>query len=225
MSKVHYVPSYLYSNIHPVSINLIGTGGTGSHVLSCLARIHCSLKALGMQGLKVVAYDPDTVSTTNVGRQLFTHADIGMNKAACLIEKINRIYGLQWYGVPTKYKIDSSKANITISCVDSIKSRIEIGDTFKYGKEGSGEMLDAYYWLDCGNSKRSGQIILGTLESISQPPSTSETQGKLPTFIEEYPNAKDEGDDTPSCSTHEALMKQDLFINSIIANYAGQMLW
>jgi hypothetical protein len=32
-------------------------------------------------------------------------------------------------------------------------------------------------------------------------------------------------DDTPSCSLAEALLKQDLFINSALANAGGSLLW
>ena len=39
MKRVHYTDSYLMSPQHPVTVNLIGAGGTGSQVLTCLARL------------------------------------------------------------------------------------------------------------------------------------------------------------------------------------------
>ena len=46
---------------HPVTVNLIGAGGTGSQVLTCLARLDVTLRALGHPGLSVTLYDPDIV--------------------------------------------------------------------------------------------------------------------------------------------------------------------
>ena len=73
--------------IHPsllrgqVSVALVGCGGVGSQVLTGLARLHKALVSLGHPGgLHVTAFDPDTVSESNVGRQLFSPADVGINK-------------------------------------------------------------------------------------------------------------------------------------------------
>ena len=38
MKRVHYIDNYLINPQHPVTVNLIGAGGTGSQVLTCLAR-------------------------------------------------------------------------------------------------------------------------------------------------------------------------------------------
>ena len=71
MKRVHYTDSYLMSPQHPVTVNLIGAGGTGSQVLTCLARLDTALRGLGHPGLFVTLYDPDTVTEANIGRQLF----------------------------------------------------------------------------------------------------------------------------------------------------------
>ena len=70
MKRVHYTDSYLMSPQHPVTVNLIGAGGTGSQVLTCLARLDTALRGLGHPGLFVTLYDPDTVTEANIGRQL-----------------------------------------------------------------------------------------------------------------------------------------------------------
>ena len=43
MKRVHYTDNYLMSPQHPVTVNLIGAGGTGSQVLTCLARLDAAL--------------------------------------------------------------------------------------------------------------------------------------------------------------------------------------
>ena len=47
MKRVHYIDNYLINPQHPVTVNLIGAGGTGSQVLICLARLDVTLRALG----------------------------------------------------------------------------------------------------------------------------------------------------------------------------------
>jgi hypothetical protein len=49
----------------------------------------------------------------------------------------------------------------------------------------------------------------------------------LPFITNEFPELilHAESDDTPSCSLAEALLKQDLFINSTLAHLGASLLW
>lgn len=50
----------------------------------------------------------------------------------------------------------------------------------------------------------------------------------LPFIIDEFGDLlkqSEESDDTPSCSLAEALEKQDLFINSTLAQMGSSLLW
>ena len=132
MKRVHYTDSYLINPQHPVTVNLIGAGGTGSQVLTCLARLDITLRALGHPGLFVTLYDPDIVTESNIGRQLFSLSDVGLNKAQCLITRINNFFGNDWKAFPDIYPVilkDTRRdnlANITITCTDNIKSRLNL---------------------------------------------------------------------------------------------------
>lgn len=44
--RVHFTDNYLLNPQHPVTVNLIGAGGTGSQVLTCLARLDITLRSL-----------------------------------------------------------------------------------------------------------------------------------------------------------------------------------
>ena len=94
--KIHYTENYLLSPHHPVSVIVIGAGGTGSQVITSLARMDRALQALGHPGLYVTVYDPDAVSESNIGRQLFSEPEIGLNKAVALVTRINRFFGTAW---------------------------------------------------------------------------------------------------------------------------------
>lgn len=66
MKKVHFTDSYLINPQHPVTVHLIGAGGTGSQVLEALARMDAALIRLGHPGLYVTVFDADEVSESNI---------------------------------------------------------------------------------------------------------------------------------------------------------------
>lgn len=212
-----------------VLVHLIGCGGTGSQMLTGLARLHVALLALGHPyGLQVVAFDPDTVSDSNIGRQLFAVGDVGLPKAAVLINRINLWFGLQWRAVSRSYQVrteagwqwreeqDFDECDIAITCVDTAKARREI-DAFwkKYHRAPA-------YHLDCANAQQTGQIVLcrGLRASTSKP-------GELPHLSEILPEIFNEAipeDNRPSCSLAEALEEQGLYINQHVASWALSLL-
>lgn len=142
MKRVHYIDNYLLNPQHPVTVNLIGAGGTGSQVLTCLARLDVTLRALGHPGLFVTLYDPDIVTDANIGRQLFGCSDLGLNKAQCLITRVNNFFGNDWKAVPDIFPTvlkDARRddmANITVTCTDNIKSRLDLWNQRSSGTSG-----------------------------------------------------------------------------------------
>jgi PRTRC genetic system ThiF family protein len=233
--RAHIVDNYMINPGNPVIVNLIGAGGTGSQVLSCLARMNEGLRALQHPGLYVRCFDSDEVSAANLGRQLFALAELGMNKAAALINRFNRFYGTNWKAIPTKYNYknlhilkERRYANLTITCVDNAESRFEIAKILKDKKDAEKKLYRPIYWMDFGNSRYTGQAILATIGDLKQPASQKyETVANLPFITEEFKELLQEAknDDTPSCSLAEALHKQDLFINSTLANLGASLLW
>lgn len=232
---VHIVQKELLQPYNPVTVNLIGAGGTGGQVLTALARMNHALTALGHAGLFVRVFDNDTVDTANLGRQLFTTAELGLHKSVALINRINRFFGTNWRAETTRYDKASLKdkdlasATITISCVDTVDARYEIADILKHLAAQYGGRNRVQYWMDFGNSRSSGQVILSTLEKIKQPASELyRPVDTLPLVTDEFRDlltASEKSDNTPSCSLAEALTKQDLFINSALANCGASLLW
>lgn len=235
-TKVHFTDPVLLSPQNPVSVNLIGCGGTGSKVLEGLARIQNALLAFGHPGLSVRVFDSDKVTAANVGRG-FLAAEIGLNKAALLIGQINRDCCTRWkafdfdYDASTFNRIGKkAAASITLCCVDKVAPRFEITAALsQLAAQLCRDRDQPRYYMDFGNSLSTGQVMLSTLGDHRQPNSKNfETVAHLPLITEEYAsllNDSEQADDSPSCSLAEALTRQDLFINPAIATMGTSLLW
>ncbi|TSJ40914.1 PRTRC system ThiF family protein [Mucilaginibacter corticis] len=234
-TSVHITDNYIINPTNPLTVNLIGAGGTGSQMLTALARINYALLHLDHPGLSVTVYDDDRITEANIGRQLFSESEIGLHKSVTLVNRYNVFFGTNWKAKARRfgndlYDIDSYRANIHISCVDTAKSRFEISELLyemnlskRYNRD------QPLYWLDLGNSKDTGQAILSTIANIRQPESEKfTTVSNLPFITEMFRDEleqADKSDNTPSCSLAEALTQQDLFINPAIAILGGELLW
>jgi len=210
---------------HPVKILLIGAGGNGGPMISGLARMHYALKALGHPGISLSVIDGDSVGPENVGRQLFSEADVGRNKAECLVTRVNMFFGLRWTAYPLMFQkghaadVRESGARIVITAVDNVATRELVFRAVR------GSRL---YFMDLGNSKDTGQVILGTGSYIKQPKNHGECIGHLPTVLDLFHDLRKEEKKTyqgPSCGVAEALRRQDLFINTAVSTYALDLLW
>ena len=236
-TKVHFVDSALINPTNPVTVNLIGAGGTGSQVLTAVARMNHALSELNHAGLSVRLWDDDVITEANLGRQLFAESELGFYKSVALINRVNRFFGTNWKAETQKFEKDdlgklqsNMKSEIYISCVDSVKSRFDIAEILNELKIDKGYYRNqCKYWIDFGNSQFTGQVLLSTIGDIRQPNSEKyETVENLPFITEEFGELlkiSELEDDTPSCSLAEALEKQDLFINSTLAQMGSSLLW
>lgn len=225
MKYKHYTANYILDPPHELTVALIGCGGTGSQVLTSLGRMNYALKQLGHPGLQVVAYDGDIVTEANCGRQLFSEQEIGHNKAEVLVTKLNMFFGTKWDCVQEMYNGDSPTANIVISCVDTVKARRMIASRLR--EESLYTEDKVYYWLDFGNTVDCGQVVLGTSgREIPQPKRKRSCVGLLPSINDFFELSKlNDRSSGPSCSLAQALTRQDLFVNSTLANLGMSLLW
>lgn len=234
--KIHFTDKYLLNPTNPISVNLIGGGGTGSKVLTALMEINESLTALGHAGLQVRLWDDDIITTANLGRQRFFECETGLYKSVALINRINRCIGTNWKAETRKFEKDNlgripeeARAIITITCVDNVQARFEVAEILKIVSYRRSYHNHPKYWLDFGNSQHTGQVILSTIGEIQQPKSEKyETIGNLPFVTDEFGELlkqSEQEDNTPSCSLAEALQHQDLFINSSLTQMGCSLLW
>lgn len=211
----HITPAHFLDR--RVNIALIGCGGNGSQMLTGLARLNHALTALGHPGLHVTAFDGDTVSEANIGRQMFSPADVGMHKSVVLVHRLNAFFGLDWHARPIHAgpsELVNIGAGIAILCVDSAAARAKLANTI---------VRTATYVMDLGNRASDGQVIFGA----TRPPTQ---EGSVPLrwpydVLPELIDTSMPEDDTPSCGLAEALERQELFINQAIVTPALGILW
>jgi PRTRC genetic system ThiF family protein len=229
--KAHFIAPELLNPTNPIEVCLIGAGGTGSQVLTALARMSHSLQALGHAGFQITLWDDDVITEANRGRQLFAECEVGVTKAAALITRCNRFFGTGWKTVNKKFdgKAAHAKAAIYISCVDTVAARFDIANVLQDAGSSRHYSNAPRYWMDFGNGKDTGQVVLSTIGKVKQPKSELyQAEESLPFVTDEFGELLRQSEtdsDAPSCSLAEALDKQDLFINSALAQMGCAMLW
>lgn len=198
-----------------IRIKLVGLGGTGSQVADQLASLEASLRLLGHPGFDVTLYDGDAVEQPNVGRQRFTQADIGHNKATLLAHRINLFYGLNWTARAHDFDPQLEKfGNLLITCTDKALFRANVG---RYGGTTENRNL---LWMDYGNNANEAQVVIGHLGRNQR--------NRIPNIFDLYPELAEmsEADNAaPSCSTEEAMRRQPWPVNREIAMKGMAMLW
>ena len=230
--KIHYCDPYFFAPRHPITISVIGAGGTGSFLISRLARLDFALRQLEHPGLHVKVYDGDIIEPHNVGRQNFTRNEVGFYKASTMIEKVNFAFGLDWESENIMIKADKIQpSNIIITCVDNALFRMQMNTIIKNAKSINyrSDYKSSYYWIDCGNGKDFGQVVVSTIGDIKQPKESEyELIPSLKTVVdifgdlEAFDDVEHQG--IENCSFRESIERQDLFINDIISTLASDMI-
>lgn len=195
-----------------IQVHVVGCGGTGTQVLSGLARLHTTMLELGHPaGLAVTAWDDDRVEAHNVGRQLFFPCDVGRYKSDVMINRLNLGYGLQWVSHTGRFDCGHHRADLIIGCVDTKASRRCIRD-FVSARNSS-------YWLDFGNSSGDGQVLLGYRDR------NAECALPLPSDL--FPELTEGPEDTavPTCSVRASISRQGLFLNQMVATWGLELLF
>jgi PRTRC genetic system ThiF family protein len=198
----------------------VGAGGNGSKLVIGMKNMDGALRAFGHPGIHLLLADGDLVSDSNLVRQSFFPSDVGLPKATVLINRINLSCGLTWEALPrhvTAEDIAHIQVDLLVSCVDSRQARAMV-------QKGLEHNLRVLYHVDLGNTRDCGQFTLGQPLGYTN----RRRRDRLRTAFELFPELNDTTlpeDDTPSCSTVEALEKQDLFVNDLLVMSALALLW
>jgi PRTRC genetic system ThiF family protein len=223
-----------YSHLH---LWLVGCGGTGSYVAESLARLAYVFKQVG-KNVNITFVDPDIVEGKNLGRQRFCQSELGLNKATTLALRYNLTWGLEISAIPDYFdpKLVKSYWNdlvIIIGCVDNSAARRSLGKTLENNRHAE---IPRIWYLDAGNNFDSGQILLGSHNSLEElTPHLDKFKktgimGALPSPVLQCPNLielrPEELENTHlSCAELANLNAQSLTINQTIASIVTDYLF
>jgi len=123
MQLEHSLAEFFRKPYQPINVLVVGAGGNGSAIFLHLPYLHQALRVWGHAGLNVTIVDGDEVSETNCVRQPFALADVGLNKAVVLANRVNLFWGLRWRAVPEQFcrnflDYHNDQTHLLISCVD-----------------------------------------------------------------------------------------------------------
>ncbi|MEG4801230.1 ThiF family adenylyltransferase [Microcoleus sp. ARI1-B5] len=223
-----------YSHLH---LWLVGCGGTGSYVAESLARLAYVFKQVG-KNVNITFVEPDIVEGKNLGRQRFCQSELGLNKATTLALRYNLTWGLEISAIPDYFdpKLVKSYWNdlvIIIGCVDNSAARRSLGKTLENNRHAE---IPRIWYLDAGNNFDSGQILLGSHNSLEElTPHLDKFKktgimGALPSPVLQCPNLielrpEELGNTHLSCAELANLNAQSLTINQTIASVVTDYLF
>ncbi len=157
---------------------LVGCGGTGSWLAPAVARVARVLQEQGVV-TRVTFVDPDSVEHGNIYRQNFCAAEVGRNKAETLAVRYGQAWGLEIHARPRQFQARElntragwreRQVTVLVGAVDNAAARQELAAALRPCRPDD----ESVWWLDCGNGKTSGQVLLG---------STFESQALAKAFI------------------------------------------
>lgn len=167
--------------VMPVEYNtirfiVVGAGGTGSFAAPAIARLIYELKQQQNKSAEMLIVDPDVVENGNIPRSNFCFAEVGRYKAQTLAERVSKAWGIETSFScerfdPEKHLKSSTSdyrsLTIIVGCVDNHMARREmhraLDECRSYGDQ------SRLWWIDGGNGKTSGQVLLGSTTKPLKP--------------------------------------------------------
>ena len=213
-----------------VQIIQVGCGGIGAYMAQHIGRL-MRVMYQSDKGVHLLLVDPDEVRYENIGRQLFCDAEVGRPKCEALARRYGHAWGLNVSSYVGEFEdslLLGTELTVLVGCVDNAKARQSLHEVLQANDP---ETLPSIWWLDCGNLRDTGRVLLGTAKDIEQcagafidktcialPGPGLQSPGLLEPTPEELA-----GTDM-SCAQLAAANLQSLNINSLIAAVAADFL-
>jgi hypothetical protein len=221
------------------SIFVVGAGGVGARVVQGLVK---TLGEFWDRNLDIYVIDADRVEERNVGRQLFTHGDIGKYKAEVVAMRYHQTDRMKMINVfPVINTIEKAVSDdahfavklttaypLVIGCVDNVETRQfllhYLRNSWLGGDYGGNSHRGLY--IDCGSDGSTGQVLLaaGWIQ-IKGAPNTKqwsytsvEGWNLLPDLFNASSALAEQSRVTPSCA--EGSDTQTALSNALVAHVA-----
>ena len=228
-----------------LSFYVVGAGGTGSFAALNVARLCFELRERG-KTVELTIIDPDRVEANNIPRSNFCAAEIGRFKAQTLAERISQAWGLETGFASERFNYEkhikpnasgSKQTTVLVGCVDNHLARRELHLALQKCEPYYSNEAPNAWWIDGGNGKFSGQVLIGSTVKIEDAEdyfTTASICRKLPApsvFHPELlepenavPRPRNSTERAACCPELVRLGEQSLNINSRVAVEIGEML-
>lgn len=214
-------------NTHIQTISIVGLGGSGAQIARSVARMVYDMKAARLHTPQIVLIDPDKVEQKNVGRQLYTEADIGQAKAHVLMRRFNMALGLDIVAIADPVNAEKHFerwGNLIIGAVDNHLARRELAKA------------NGAIWVDAGNHFNAGQVVIGNTSDPETALRYIDGQNGryaylpnagllFPALLEPDLEVKPQPEPERSCAELVAAREQDLLINDWMATITAQYIY
>ncbi len=236
LSFLQATPVFSYQG-QRITLVLVGTGGTGSYLARHIARLAWILKTQYNKTVTIAFIDPDVVEPANVLRQDFCEAELGLPKATVLALRYTAAFGIEIHPIVQRFHPDMIRQlrsywntlTLVIGAVDNAGARAAISETLKENLE---QEVPRVWWLDCGNAREAGQVLIGSQNNLEDLADAFKVTGycrKLPSPVMQHPellNPLPEELDNHhlSCAQLTAANSQSLMVNQQVAAHAAVML-
>jgi PRTRC genetic system ThiF family protein len=233
----------LLGQVDRVTVLLVGAGGTGSFAAHILAQLAGWARGAGLD-MRLYFIDPDEVEHKNLVRQNFCRAEVGRPKAFTLAWRYNAAFGLDIVPLKAPFSakmldlaqpattVHTRALTIVVGAVDNYRARAGIARAITARLEQqqqSGQGDGGLWWIDAGNERESGQVLLGN--SLEPQPLISPlgycTHLPLPHIREPGLVRRPPGrpvDDDLSCADLTLRQEQGAMVNRTAANLIGVYL-
>lgn len=217
-------------------IILAGCGGIGAYMAMHIGRIMRVMYG-DQKGVNLTLVDPDIVKEETLGRQYFCDAEIGQPKAIALARRLGQAWGINTMAYEGEYRenllLGGAQLAVLVGCVDNAAARRSLSDTLMLNPESPGRHAPPHiWWLDCGNLKDTGRVMIGSAYSADQMRGTFFEKKQciaLPSPTLQYPSLlipqpEEIAGTEMSCAEMAAANLQSLNINAAIAVQASDFL-
>jgi PRTRC genetic system ThiF family protein len=218
------------------TVVLVGCGGTGGFLAEALCRLLIGRRAA------LYLVDMDRVEPHNVARQAFDRTDIGAFKAQVLAERLSRRFGREvGYSVlPYDRRLHAevfasrSRLRLLVGCVDTSAARRAIAATLDGGPPLWLRGTDVW-WVDAGNGRNSGQVLLGNATRAEHLRGAFDREGSVcralpapslqrPDLLDAPPLRAHPPAPDPDCAEAVADGTQGPTINQVLAAVAASLI-
>lgn len=222
---------------------VVGAGGTGSYVIPAIARLMFELKQSQSKPVEMLIVDPDVVKSGNIPRSNFCSAEIGSFKAQSLAKRIALAWGLECHYANELFdgekhlKASSSdyrSLKVIVGSVDNHLARRDMHLAITKGLIHSPSDAPDLWWIDGGNGRSSGQVLVGSNTKKIKPAlhfagtsicrSLPAPSLLHPDLLDAEKKVKSADTERLSCPDRIRLGEQSLNINQRVAVEMAEML-